>query len=177
MALTPDREGVWCCHTIFNCTEAFPARSASSGGHRRGEEGDPRGLHPAPSLSATRPPPAPDGWPAADGRNDNRPRGDHAAGPVVYCLITISLKKIRVDESLARRPRTPDPCVVRPLGQHRGSREAILQLPCISSWFWLRQAAVPPSAHLPVHRLAHGLVVRVAHLRSSENSVRSGQAP
>jgi hypothetical protein len=28
----------------------------------------------------------------------------------------------RAEESLVRRPRTPDPCVVRPLGRHRGSR-------------------------------------------------------
>jgi hypothetical protein len=31
---------------------------------------------------------------------------------------------------LARRPRTPDPCVVGPLDQHRGSGMAFLRLPC-----------------------------------------------
>jgi hypothetical protein len=36
-----DREGVWGCRTIFNCTGALHVRDSHRQGHRRGEEGDP----------------------------------------------------------------------------------------------------------------------------------------
>jgi hypothetical protein len=43
-------------------------------------------------------------------------------GAVVYAIASHRVAAaFRADESLARRPRTPDPCVVRPLGKHRGS--------------------------------------------------------
>jgi hypothetical protein len=45
----------------------------------------------------------------------DRPRGDAGAGPVVQLGRMRTM--LSLDESLARRPRTPDPCVVR----HRDS--------------------------------------------------------
>ena len=58
-----------------------------------------------------------------------------------------------------RRPRTPDPCVVWPLGEHRGSRRKSLpRLPCVSSWSG--SGGEPPhhlARALPVHGQAHRL--------------------
>jgi hypothetical protein len=47
-----DREGVWRCRTIFNCTEACPPRDPHHQGDRRGEEGHPQGQprHPDPAA-------------------------------------------------------------------------------------------------------------------------------
>jgi hypothetical protein len=51
------------------------------------------------------------------------------------------------DESLARRPRTTDPCVVRPLGKHRGSRRGYSSSAAVYFIPSQTQAGEPPHYH------------------------------